>query len=96
MWHFVQVSATTFPHVSLSRRVMRVLRQSLYGVVSHGQIFGLFIPLTAGVLIGFTLEANISLEFPVGQILFLTAVCVGFHSRYQSTLISVPHSIRPM
>ena len=53
MWHFVQVSATTFPHVSLSRRVMRVLRQSLYGVVSDGRVLGLFFPLPPAVLTGF-------------------------------------------
>ena len=31
-----------FPH---SRRVMIVLRQTLYGVVSHVRVLGLFVPL---------------------------------------------------
>ena len=34
-------------------------------------------------------------ELAVGQIYFLSAVFVEFHSRYQSTLIPVPPSIRP-
>ena len=44
----------------------------------------------------FPQEANISLEASVGQILILIAVCVVFHSRYQSTLIPLPPSIRPI
>ena len=71
-----------FPY---SGRVMIVLRWSLYGVVSDGHVFGLFPPLPPAVLIGFTQEANISLEAPGGQIMFLNAVFVGYHSRYQST-----------
>ena len=96
MWLSRHDSVTIFPHVSLSRRVMIVLRRSLYGVVSDGHVFGLFVPLPQAVLIGFTQEANIMLEAAVGQIVFLSAVFVGFHSRYQSTLIPVPPSIRPM
>ena len=82
-----------FPY---SRSVMMLLRCSLYGVVSYEQVFGLFVPLPPGVLIGFTEEANILLEAAVGQIVFLCAVFVGFHSRYQITLIPVPPSIRPI
>ena len=78
------------------RRVMIVLRRTSYGVVSDGQVFGLFIPLPPAILIGITQEANISLEGAVRQILFLRAVFVGFHSRYQSTLTPVPPSIRPI
>ena len=78
-----------------SRRVMIVLRRPLHGVVSDGHVFGLFIPLPPADLIGFTREAKISLEAAVCQILFLSAVFVGFHSRYQSTLTPVPPSIRP-
>ena len=81
-----------FPY---SRRVMIVLRLALHGIVSDGLAFGLFIPLPPPVLIGFTQEANISLEAALGQNLFLSAVFVMFHSRYQSTLINVPPSIRP-
>ena len=81
-----------FPY---SRRVMIVLRRSLYGVVSDEQVFGLFVPLPPAVFIGFTQEASISLEAAFGQIVFLCAVFVGIHSGYQSTLILVPASITP-
>ena len=86
-------SSLMFPY---SPKVMLVIRPSRYGVVSHGHVYGLFVPLTPLVLIGFTQGANISLEAGFCQILFLCAVLVGFHSLYQSTLILVPHSIRPM
>ena len=78
-----------------SGRVMIVLRGSLYGVVSHGRVLGLFVPLPPAVLTGFPQGANISLEAGFGRIVFLSAVFVVFHSRYQSTLIPVPPSIRP-
>ena len=48
-----------FPY---SRRVMIVLRPSLYGVVSDGRVLGLFVPLPPAVLTGFPQGANISLE----------------------------------
>ena len=48
-----------FPY---SRRVMIVLRRSLYGVDSDGRVLGLFDPLPPAILTGFTQEANISLE----------------------------------
>ena len=67
-----------------------------YCVVSEAQVFGLFVPLPPAVLIGSTQETNISLEAGVGQIVFFSAVFVGFQSRYQSTLIPVPPSIKPM
>ena len=70
-----------FPY---SRRTMIVLRRSQYGVVSDGHVFGLFVPLPSAVLIGFTQEANISLEAGFGQIMFLSAVFPGFHSQYQA------------
>ena len=81
-----------FPY---SRRVMIVLRRSLYGVVSDGRVLGLFVPLPPIVLRGFPQGANISLEEGLGRIVFLSVVFVVFHSRYQSTLIPVPPSIRP-
>ena len=77
------------------RRVMIVLRRSLYGVVPDGRVLGLFVPLPPAVLTGFPQGANISLEAGFGRIVFLSAVFVVFHSRYQSTLIPVPPSIRP-
>ena len=82
-----------FPYL---RRVMIVLRRSLYGVVSDGRVLGLFVPLLPAVFTGFPHGASLSLDAGFGRIVFLRAVCVVLHSRYQSTLILVPHSIRPM
>ena len=82
-----------FPYL---RGLMIVLRRSLHGVVSDGHVFGLLIPLPPAVLIACTQEANISFESTVGQILFLSAMLVVFHPRYQSTLIPFPPSKRPM
>ena len=79
-----------FPY---SRWVMIVLRRSLYGVVSDGRILGLFVPLPPAILTGFPLGASISLEAGFGRIVFLSAVFVVFHSRYQNTLIPLPPSI---
>ena len=81
-----------FPY---SRRVMIVLRWSLYGVVSEGRVLGLFVLLPPAVLTGFPQEANISLEAGVGRNVFLIAVFVVFHSRNKSILIPFPPSIRP-
>ena len=81
-----------FPY---SRRVIVVLRRSLYGVVYNGRVLGLFVPLPPAVLTGFPQGANIRLEAGLGRIVFLSAVFVEFHSREQSTLIPVPPSIRP-
>ena len=81
-----------FPY---SRRVMIVLRRSLYGVVSDGRVFGPFRSIAAGSLEGFPQGANISLEAGFGRIVFLSPVLVVFHSRYRSPLIPVPPSIRP-
>ena len=59
-----------------------------------GHVFGLFVPLPPPFSIGFTQEANISLEAGCGLIMFLSAVFAFFHSRYQRTWILVPTSIR--
>ena len=80
-----------FPY---SRRVMIELRRSLYGVVSDGRVLGLFIPLPPAVLTGFPQGSSISLEAGFGQIVFLSAVFVWFHSRYRRPLIPLPPSIR--
>ena len=64
-----------FPY---SRRVMIVLRRSLYGVVSDGRVLGLSVPLPPAVLTGFPQGANISLEAGFGQIVFLSAVSLCF------------------
>ena len=73
-----------------------MLRVSLYGVVSHGRVLGLFVSLPPAVWTGFPQGANISLEVAVGRIVFLSVVFVVFPSQYQSTLIPVPPSIRSM
>ena len=80
-----------FPYL---RRVMIVLRRSLYGVVSDGCVLGLFVTLPPAVLTGVPQGTNILMEAGFGRIAFLSAVFVVFHSRYQSTLIPVPPSIR--
>ena len=64
-----------FPY---SRRVMIVLRRSLYGVVSDGRVLGLFVPLPPAVLTGFPQGASISLEAGFGRIVFLSAVSSCF------------------
>ena len=79
-----------FPY---SRRVMIMLRRSLYGVVYDGRVLGIYVPLPPAVLTGFPQVATISLDAGFGRIVFLSAVFVVFHSRYQSTLIPVPPSI---
>ena len=81
-----------FPY---SRRVMIVIRRSLYGVVSDGRVLGIFIPLPPAVLTGFPQGASISLEAGVGRNVFLNAVFIVCHSPYRSPLITVPTSIRP-
>ena len=62
---------------------------------SDGRVLGPFVLLPPAFLIGFPQEANILLEASFGRIVFLSAVFVVFHSRYQSALIPVPPSIRP-
>ena len=82
--------------IPYSRRVMIVLRRSLYGVVSDGRVLGHYVPLQPAVLTEIPQGASISLEAGFGRIVFLkSAVFVVFHSRYQSTVIPVPASIRP-
>ena len=75
--------------LSYSRRVMIVLSRTPYAV-SNGHVYGHSVPLPTAVFIGLTQDSNISLETGFGQIVFLSAVFVGFHSRYQSTLIPDP------
>ena len=65
-----QASATTLLMFPYSRRVMIGLRRSLYGVVSDGHVFGLFLPLPQAVMIGFTHEANIALEAGLTKLCF--------------------------
>ena len=81
-----------FPY---SRRGMIVLRGYLYGVVSDGLVLGIFVPLPPAVLTGIPQGASISLEAGLARIVFLSAEFFMFHSRYKSTLIPVPPSIRP-
>ena len=92
----VRLSRTLSLMFPYSRRVMIVLRRSLYGVVSDGRVLGLLVPLPPAVLTGFPQGANISLEAGFGRIVFLSAVFVVFHTRYQNTLIPVPPSKRPL
>ena len=70
MWHSRQASMNIFPHVSLFTKDDGSAKMAPYGFVSDGHVYGLFIPLPPQVLIGYTQEANISLEVGFGQILF--------------------------
>ena len=70
--------------VPYSRRVMIVLRRSLYGVVSDGRVLGLCVPLPPAVLTGFPQGAIISLEAGFGRTVFLSAVFLAFHSRTEA------------
>ena len=81
MGHSRQDSATTFPHVSLFKKGDDSAKMVPARCCFAGHILGLFAPLPPAVLIGFTEEAKISLHAAVGQIIFLSAVCVVFHSR---------------
>ena len=92
--HSPQALATTFPQFSLFTKGDDMANTSLYGVVSDGRDLGIFVPLPATVLRGFSQGANISLYAGYGRIVFLSAVFVLFHSRDQSTLIPLPPSIR--
>ena len=85
MWHSPQASRTTFPNVSLFTKDDGFAKSAPFAVFSYVYVFDLSVPLPPQVLLGFTLEANISLEADFGQIVFLSALFVGFHSEYQST-----------
>ena len=95
MCHSLRASVTTFTHVSLFTEDDDSAQTALYSAISDRHVFGIFVALPQSVLLGFKQEGNISLEAGFGQILFLSAVFVVFYSRYQSTLIPVPPSIRP-
>ena len=95
MGHLVSLPRPLSLMIPYSRRAITVLRRSLYGVVSDGRVLGFFVRLPPPILTGFPQGANISLEAGFGRIVFLSAVFVVFHSRYQSTLIPVPPSLRP-
>ena len=94
MGHSRQASATTFPHVSLLTKGDDSAKTFPYGVVTDRRVLGLFVPLPTAVLTGFSQGANISSEAGFGQIVFLSAVFVWFHSRYRRPLIPLPPSIR--
>ena len=56
-----------FPY---SRRVMIVLRRSLYDVVSVRRVLGLYVPLPPAVLTGYPQGASISLEAGFAELSF--------------------------
>ena len=95
MWHSGQASTTNFPHVILYTKGDDSAKTDPVRCCFWRTWFWPFRLISPAVLIGFTQEANISLEAAVGKILFLSAVFVRFHSRLQSNLIPVPPSIRP-
>ena len=80
MWHSRQSSENTSPHVSLLTKGDDSAKIVSSQCCSDGHIFGLIVPLPPAVSIGFTEEANISLQEAVGQNFFLSAMCVLFHT----------------
>ena len=56
-----------FPY---SRRVMIVLRRSLYSVVSDGRVLGLFVPLPPAVLTGFPREEAFRWKWVLAELSF--------------------------
>ena len=96
IWHTLHASSTTFLHVSLFTKDDDRPKMVPVRCCFCGHVFGLFVSLSPAVLIRYNHEANISLEAGYCQILFLGAVFVLFHSRYQSKLIPVPPFARPM
>ena len=95
MLHSRQVSATTFPHVSLFMKGDNSAKTVPVRCCSDGRVLGLFVPLPPAFMTGFPQGSNILLDAGFCRIVFLSALFVMFHSRYQSTLIAVPPSIRP-
>ena len=91
----IQASTTTFPHVSLFSKGDDSAKTVPVRCFSDGRVLCLFVRLPPPVLTGFLQGANISLEAGFGRIVFLSAVFIIFNSRYQSTLIPLPPSIRP-
>ena len=85
MWHSRHASASTFPHDSLFRNMMIVLRRTLYGVFSDGHAFGLFGPLPTPVLIGFTQEANIYWKRILAKFCFSVRCSSGFTHGIKAT-----------
>ena len=83
MGHSRQASATTFPHVSLFTKGDDSAKTVRVRFVSDGRVLGLLVPLPPAVLKGFLQGSNFSLEAGFGRIVFLSAVFVVFHSRYQ-------------
>ena len=88
-------STNTFPPVSLFTKDDDSAKTVPVECFLDGHVLGLFVPLPPAVLTGFPEGASISLEAGFDRIVFLSAVFVVFHSRYQSTLIPVPPFIRP-
>ena len=80
IWHSRQASANTFPPVSLFTKFDDSAKTVPVECFLDGHVFGLVVPMPPPFLIGFTQEANISLEVGVGLIMFLSAVFAIFHT----------------
>ena len=77
IWHSRQDSAHPFPPVSLCTKDDDSAKKVPVECLLDGHVFGLFVPLPPPFLIGFTQEANISLEAGVGLIMF-PVLCLPF------------------
>ena len=83
MGHSRQASVKLSLMFPYSRRVMIVLRRSLYGVVSDGRVLCLFVPLPPAVLTGFPQGASILLEAVLAELSFsvLCSSCFTHHTK---------------
>ena len=89
-------SVTTFPHVSLFTKGDDSAKTVPVQCCIWLTCFGPFRSIATSSFVRNYPGRKHFLEAAVGRVVFLSAVFVVFHSPYQSTLIPVPPSIRPM
>ena len=75
MWHSLQASVTTFPHVSLFTKGDDSVRRTLYGVFSDGRVLGLSVPLPPAVLTGFPREQTFRWKRVLAELSFSKVLC---------------------
>ena len=70
MWHALQASVNTYPHVSLYTKDDDSAKTASAQCCLYRNVLGIFVPLSPAVLIGFTHEANIALEAGLAKFCF--------------------------
>ena len=96
MWHSRQSSATTFPHVSLFTKDDDSAKTLLVWCCFRRTCFWLFNSIAPSSFNRIYPGSKHIVGSGFWPILFVSAVLVLFHFRYQSTLIPVPPSLRWM